>query len=417
MALKNKIVINTIALTAANFGIKIVAYIYFVIITRKFTPDEIGLYALLITSYLLMEIAANLGMDKIVIRNMSKFDEKEANSVFFYSLGLKLMLALMTFAIFWFAFRLLFSDVYRTHALEVVIVFASVLPLVVSRTIESYFTSTEQMHIPAVSQIVERLVILSAAGLVALDILSFKGFVVFFLLGSFTRMLLLVSLYPWSNLRRRAGSMHFSQIKALLHESGQLVIVEAIALIYFRIDIFMLSKMMSLESTGMYQVAYKIFDFFIALFAGFLIAIFPAISRKGEQFSMTRYLWLGLVLTGCAAVPVIVFRNEVLSLFQPEYVKAAGALVFLMLTLPLVYWNSMLANYSVAVGKVGVLVRLGVLLVPLNIILNLILIPYFGINGAAASTMLCEIVVGVLFLKVLKGVINFSGSQPTVMEI
>ncbi len=402
---KRKLLLNTAVLTGSNILIKIAAFFYFWIIAREFSPEIIGVYAILITSYLLMELVANLGLDKIIIRELSRQKENQANSIFFFSLVVKAALAPATFILFLAGFRLIYPDLLVNYPWEVFLVLATVFPLVISHNIESYFIAREQMHIPAASQMAERLVIIGAALLVSTGCLDFRGFLAGFFTGSMARMLILVVLHPWSRLRRRDTLAH-GHGRKLLREAAQIFIVEMMALIYFRVDIFMIAKMTDLAATGIYQVAYKIFDFFIVLFAGFLIAIFPTISREGNRFTVNRYLWMGTALTATVTLSVIYFRLDILAFMKPEFVAADTVLIFLMLTLPFVYWNSMLANYSVALGRVALVMRLGLVLVPLNIGLNLILIPNYGINGAAIATLICEILLSGLFWMGLRDVMK-----------
>ena len=91
---KDKLLFNTGVLTGSNILIKIAAYVYFWIIAREFTAEQLGVYALLITSYLLMELVVSFGFDKIVIRELSRLPEDEANAVYFFSVTLRFGLAL-----------------------------------------------------------------------------------------------------------------------------------------------------------------------------------------------------------------------------------------------------------------------------------------------------------------------------------
>ncbi|MEE4262872.1 MAG: oligosaccharide flippase family protein [Desulfobacteraceae bacterium] len=410
---KGNLLFNTGVLTGSNIFIKIAAYIYFWIIAREFSAEQFGVYALLITSYLLMELSASFGFDKIIIRELSRTEEDQANAAYFFSLFVRAGLAIAAFMACLATYRLLYADVLVLHALEVLCVLGAVFPLIASRSIESYFTALEKMHIPATSQLVERLVILAAAGLVPARIIGFRGFLVGFFLAVLTRSLILVTLFPWDTWNRRSA-LTPKRRRALFSQAAQVALVEISAIIYFRVDVLMLSKMTDFTSTGMYQVAYKIFDFFITLFAGFLIAVFPKISREGHQAPVGRYLGMGMPLMTVLAMVVIYFRFEILAFFQPAFIPAASALIFLMLSLPLVFCNSLLANYLVAARRIGMLVRLALVLVPLNIGLNFFLIPRFGIEGAASATLLCELCLAALFVLGLTNALPWN--QPTQLK-
>jgi O-antigen/teichoic acid export membrane protein len=389
--------LNTGFMTGSNLFAKVAAYLYFWIIVKKFSSEEIGIYAILITSYLLMELLANLGLDKIVIRELSIRKTEKANATFFFSGLLKLCLSLITFVVFLMLFALFYPALLKDNTWGILFILIAVFPTAVSRNIEDHFTAIERMHFPAISQVVERLVLLIAAVMAFFEFIGFQGFLGGFFAASMARMLMLAAVYPWKALRQRSP-YSWNQKKALLHESIQILLVEALALIYFRVDIFMLSKMLDLNATGIYQVAYKIFDFFISLFAGFLIAIFPTFSREGKEFPVKQHLWKGAVLMTGISLPVIFFRRPILMFFDAEYVAAETVMIYLMLTLPLVYMNSILANFMVVLKRIDVLVYLALILAPLNICLNFLLIPMWGVDGAAVATLMCEIMGSIVFM-------------------
>jgi O-antigen/teichoic acid export membrane protein len=164
----------------------------------------------------------------------------------------------------------------------------------------------------------------------------------------------------------------------------------------------MLSKMTDLRITGIYQVTYKIFDFFIAMFAGFLIAIFPTLSREKGESGLLHMALIGIGAMSVISLVIIYFRIEILEFFQKDFVLGSRALIWLMLTLPLVYLNSLLAHYAIAVNRTSVLFRMAIVLVTTNIGLNLVFIPRFSIAGAAAATLICELLSTVLMFVLLR---------------
>ena len=100
---------------------------------------------------------------------------------------------------------------------------------------------------------------------------------------------------------------------------------------------------------------------------------------------------IGLIVVLPVSLFIIWMRIPILSLFGPEYVQASKVLILLMLSLPLVFITSILANYAIATNCVGFLVKLAAILAFTNILLNWLLISKYSILGAAISTFICEI--------------------------
>jgi len=151
-----------------------------------------------------------------------------------------------------------------------------------------------------------------------------------------------------------------------------------------------------LAITGIYQITYKIFDLCISLFAGFLQAVFPRMVRDRSRASLLKILAFGVAVLLVPAGFIILARGLILGSIHPEYIAGSKSLVWLMLTVPLVFTTSTLANAAIAAGHVRILIVCAVGLIVTNVGMNMILIPKYSINGAAFSTFACELLSVVL---------------------
>jgi O-antigen/teichoic acid export membrane protein len=64
--------------------------------------------------------------------------------------------------------------------------------------------------------------------------------------------------------------------------------------------------------------------------------------------------------------------------------------------------SSGLSNISIARGFHRKLFQCGLIGLVLNIVLNLALIPHFGIRGSAAATTLCEVVISLVMTRIVR---------------
>ncbi|GAB6162759.1 hypothetical protein JCM12298_19190 [Desulfothermus naphthae] len=396
-----KIFSNTGFMSGSSLLGRIIAYVYFLILVRSFSKLQVGLYAVLITSYLLMELIGNLGLDKIIIRDLAKSDETIQKTIIFYStLEIKLFTSIFIWILFFMFFKFLYPYHFENYSSEIILFFASIFPLCMAKTIESYFIAQEKMYIPAGSQFLERLSLLFVSVLVYVKFIGFAGFLIGFFLSVGIRTLLLIIIFVKEK-KFLKPTISFDKIKVLAKESMRMLPIEALALIYFRVDIFMLSKMVGLSLTGIYQVCYKIFDFFVSLFGGFLIAIFPSLSREKREFDLLKKAYIGFFIMCIISLFTIYFRREILIFFKKDFVFGSTTLVVLMLTLPFVYLNSLLAHYAIAINKILLLFLMAIVLVISNIGLNILFIPKFSILGAAISTFICEVICTLLMFLLL----------------
>ena len=102
-------------------------------------------------------------------------------------------------------------------------------------------------------------------------------------------------------------------------------------------------------------------------------------------------LTIGPALLAIPAGIIILCRHMILGSFRQNYILGSTSLVWLMLTVPLVFFSSTLANLAIAMGRVKTLIVLAALLIVSNVSLNIVLIPKYSFNGAAFSTFACEL--------------------------
>jgi O-antigen/teichoic acid export membrane protein len=157
---------------------------------------------------------------------------------------------------------------------------------------------------------------------------------------------------------------------------------------------FLLGPMMA----GLYSAAYKPVTVMLAMPTTYFIGLFPALSRahaqNRESFREIATRSFGLAALGAVpigigafflAAPIINF------LFGPAYASAATVLQILSWSAVLVILRGTFRQSLTAAGKAGLDLRCAGASVLLNVILNLLLIPRYGIIGAAVATLISEV--------------------------
>jgi O-antigen/teichoic acid export membrane protein len=170
------------------------------------------------------------------------------------------------------------------------------------------------------------------------------------------------------------------------------------ALSYFlmqSIDILLLAKYSTFEQVAFYAVAVKLSTISslallsINIIAGPKIAEFHS-SKSVEK--LRRLLQnsnrLILVLTLPVLTILSVFSEWVLSLFGQDYILAQNALLILLLGQFFNFLFGPLGVYMNMTGKQNKLQRILLLGLLINLVLNVIYIPKYGMIGAAASTVI-----------------------------
>ena len=199
-----------------------------------------------------------------------------------------------------------------------------------------------------------------------------------------------------------------------------LLFLSGAQLIMNQTDTVMLGLMRSTEEAGIYASAARIAEgtaFGLSAFNAFaapLIAKLYALEKKLElQRLLTMAAWGILVVTIIAGAFLISMGKLILSLFGQEFIAGYFSLVILLLGQVV---NSLAGSVGLLMTMTGnqvIIVKVITMSTLLNIGLNFLLIPYFGMLGAAIATSITVIFVNLALLWFVQQKI---GLNPTIFS-
>jgi O-antigen/teichoic acid export membrane protein len=403
---------------AANLLSRGIGYVYVILMARRLDARYIGAYAILVTSCTVVELFSNLGLDKILIREIASNPVRDGKGYFWAALPIRFAMASLSAVSAWVLLLIFFKDQLPASPFYSALFLTAIFPMVAARNCEAFLTAHEHLFPVALSQLTERAVTFGAVLLLFSGILSFSGLLCCAPVAALARLAIVTS--ATVRLWTRDIASKRPSVKRLIRQAAELFSVEILALVYFRSDVFLLAKMGGLRETGIYQITYKIFDCCLSLFAGFLQAAYPRLVREKGRGSLKVMLGGGTALLAIPISIIILGRHLILSGIGPEYASGSTSLIWLMLTVPLVYITTTMANAAIAAGRVRILMLLAGFLLFTNVLLNLLLIPKWSINGAAFSTFACELlsasVLGPFILKTLARSSSLMGVTAAVTQ-
>jgi O-antigen/teichoic acid export membrane protein len=169
----------------------------------------------------------------------------------------------------------------------------------------------------------------------------------------------------------------------------------------FRVDAFLLNALIAVGATGVYSVASGLAEtlWYVPNALGVVMfsrAVDPDADAAGIAAAMTRTT---LMLTAIVAVPVFFLAPLLVeSVYGPAFAGAAPALRALLPGIVAYSVVAILSRYIVGVGRPQVSTAVLVTGLLVNVGLNLVLIPRFGLVGAATSSSISYVVTAVLVL-------------------
>ena len=158
-------------------------------------------------------------------------------------------------------------------------------------------------------------------------------------------------------------------------------------------DVIMLEHYMDIETVAYYTVSVKL-TFIVGIMLQTINSVIaPDISKfwfQRDMPSLNRLINKAIRLNFIISLPLIVlmilFHEYILDLFGANYYKGKTALLILLIGQAVNSLSGSVALYLNMTGRQKILLLFLIVSAVLNIILNIILIPLYGMTGAAIST-------------------------------
>lgn len=223
-------------------------------------------------------------------------------------------------------------------------------------------------------------------------------FVVAALLDNVLVALLFLSMFARLRGFHFLGSFSWPVAGVLLKSAWPMVLTAVAALIYMRIDQVMIRNMLGLREVGIYSAAAKIYESWIVLPYIISVSLLPAIVKLKQgsvlnyQRRLAQLFRLVIWMSALAAIVVSIISEPLMVIaFGEAYRESASVVSIVMWTAVFASMGSISARYfnvERMEKKIALRTALAALM---NVGLNLVLIPRYGINGAAIATLLCTI--------------------------
>lgn len=426
--MSQKIAWNTLVQVLGKIASTSLGLMITLMLTRYLKPDGYGIFTAVTVFVALFGSLADWGLSLITVREASR-DEDQAAQLIGNVLVVRLILAVAATiavnALIWLSPGIIGQ--FSGEGVRQLVLIASVLLLASSlkTSFQIIFNVKLKMHNWAISELVTNLVVLAG---------------VFFVITSGKWLIEILWIFNLGNIAAAvvAGILAYRLVPfkpAILSSQTKFLFLEAIPMgtilvlftVYNRIDTVILAHFKSAAEVGYYGLAYRIFEVLVLGAAYFANSVLPLLSnlaandrvRMGIIYkkSFVVLFFLGVIV---AVVNYLLAPVLPLVLGQ-EYTGSVRAVQILSLALVMSYFNHLNGYTIIALRKQWWSVRIAVVALALNVIVNFILIPRFSLYGAAFTTFLTEGLIVTMSLFVIKkelGILpEISDLRGTVVEL
>jgi len=184
------------------------------------------------------------------------------------------------------------------------------------------------------------------------------------------------------------------EAKQLLSFSLVILSTHASWLIWSNLDRVMLARLGTLSDVGVYSVVSALainIQLGVVAMGGLVMPVCAAAHTRGDRAQVIdAYGWyslIGVFAAGLLGVSLLLEAPGILGLFGPEFSNYGWALSLLVVGQFLSAFPGPLGKLLIVIGHQNSVMIGSIAQVALNIVLNLLLIPEYGVNGAAAATL------------------------------
>ena len=366
-----------------------VAFVLIGLIANQLGPKDFGALSLGLSVATIIWSISNLGLDQILIKEFTnqRYSGSELlSTAVFCRLACSFLIVIPCFIALYQT-----SALSAEYKLAYAITIASVLFYNFNSYQAFYQARSQSSHIAVIG-----LSSLCISSLVKVVLLwSGSGLILFALSAAFdiAMNLLLYSLYPTRDSARvRLSAFSVSIVKELWRPAAPMLLCSMMIVVYIRVDQLMIASLLGIEEAGVYSVTIRVVEAYAVIPMLIGTAFFPFICTKPDADNVRTYF--DIVMFSSVAMGLAVWAAAHVAiplLFGPAYIQALEILGISMLAAVFSVVGFACTNYLVAVN-LGHLRPLRLVLgLVMNVGLNLLLIPRFGLWGAASATLISQV--------------------------
>jgi len=389
--------LSTVQRVAKNTGIiisgelifRLVSLVVIIYLARYLGTAGFGKYNFVFAYLAFFNIITDLGLQTILVREMAR-EPTRASKLIGNAYIIRWILTVLAVASSIIVITLMSYPADTTTYIYI----ASLIVLFIS--FSDFYRTIFEAHLRMEYNMVAKLAFKGVSAALILFIIFMKGTLLHIMIALVFSEMVKTSLnYLFSRkFVKPQFEIDFGLWRYLFKEALPLALSSVIWVIYYRIDVVMLSVMMGDADVGLYSAAYKLCDPLSLIPGALTMSLFPVMSasfktsrRKLEQSYRLSFKYLFIITLPIAIVVSLLSDKIIMMIYDAEFAGSAIALKILIWGLVFASGNAIFGNLLTAIGKQ----KLGTYITALcafgNITLNLILIPRMSYTGASIASV------------------------------
>jgi len=387
---------NMSALLISEVLTRLMMLVFTIILARAYGKEQFGLYALALSIGGLFEIIFNMGLNTVFLQRVigEKKPLQEELSVF---LPLRIILSVASYGCFVIFIFLMGKSPIALESLALGGLYYTIASIV--GFLWACFDARQKMQYTAGIKFFQYVIIFGLGMYFTLynyPIGSIVGTYVISIVLAGIVTVVVINRY-FSKIKSR---VNITAWKAIIKSGWPIALSGTFVFMYNYLDTIIISLNQGEQAVGLYQVSYKIIGSLFILSSLINQAYFPSLieSHTQEKSKLITIFDKALKTVFFWSIPisvggVMLGERIILFVFGPEYAAATTTFTILIWNCIIFFCSSAMASLLYALGKQRQTVKVFFIGALVNTALNLYIIPRYGIEGAAITTILAEIAV------------------------
>ncbi|RLI19417.1 hypothetical protein DRO49_00535 [Candidatus Bathyarchaeota archaeon] len=369
------------------------------VMARYLGPDGLGLFSMAFMIIGIVEIIAGFGIGEALVKYVAEYREYERVSSLTSSAFITISVFGIITSVALFFSSNLFADIFDMPYLSILLkIYAIAFPFsLIYGIILGFLRGLRKMKYFAFLRILD-------ASLALAFILAFlaAGFwVEGAMLGILFEIIVIfvVGMLIMKKFMRFSLSDYQGNTKMLASFGSRIIGANIVGQIYYNIDTLMIGYFLTSTEVGYYAVAISLSRFFWLVPRAIATVAYPAISEywaNGNRQAVNKLVDKSTKYSACilifAGMSIVFFAKDIITfLFTPEFLPAVLPLAILITGTVTSGILRSVGEIFASVGKVNLVLKISIIGAVGDIILNMILIPIYGIIGAATATAASQV--------------------------
>lgn len=393
-------------------------YLVILYITKTYGASIFGKYSLSVSLTQIIAVLFSMGFPILVVKMVSDtthFDNKPKTDFLEKKLKLLLLVGLIVSVILYFSATListyLFKDVAYEKYLKALSLF--VIPVLLYEFFLGYYKGTKHYKKHNLFLFIFPSVFLFGFSFLLKQYLPSNGFVFICYLLAILSIVVIQLGYFFSS-KPKTNKLKKVTKKELLKSSLPMMFSGFLLFLLSLTDVFMLEILKSSTEVGIYNAAFKVASLGFIFITAINVVIAPKIAvlfHKEQLQEMHKVIVQATRLISLLTLPlviiIILFRSYILGYFGEEFISGEQTLVYIVLG---ILFSAMCGTVDQILNMTNnqrILRNIVITSFFLNVILNYILIPKYGINGAALASLVTNVLLNSLCVYFIKRKLGF----------